>query len=311
MNKPLKALQSGAESEVAGKSAQIIPMKFVLYKTGRTILSAEGSSLGLGSTITVAEGDERRWLDFFLIGLLTILAHVYIVQHFQNTARNGPPITPVKVPPMVQVTLIPPPPKPIVVQPPPPPPPVKKAEPPPKPKKLEPPPPKKIEPLPKPKKAEAPQPKKDVVALKPQKPRPITRHEEPIPEPRQVEVDEPPPAPVRSAPSPAPVRAAPPAPVAEKVTPPRGGAGYLHNPAPDYPEMAEEEGWEGRVVLKVHVLANGRPDSVSVQKSSGHDILDQAAVRTVKGSWRFAPAMRGDTPTDGWVAVPIVFNLPG
>jgi protein TonB len=287
-------------------------MKFILYKTGRTMPSAGGGSLGLGSPATDAEGDERRWLDFFLIGLLTLLAHVYMVRHFHDTARDGLPITPVKVPPMVQVTLIPPPPpKPIVVQPPPPPPPVKKSEPPPKPKRLEPPPPKLVEPPPKPKKAEAPQPKKDVVALKPQQPRPAIRHEEPKEEPRPVEVDETPPAPVRSAPSPAPVRAAPPAPVAERVTPPHGGAGYLHNPAPDYPEMAEEEGWEGRVVLKVHVLANGSPDSVSVQKSSGHDILDQAAVRTVKSSWRFAPAMRGDTPTDGWVSVPIVFNLPG
>ena len=112
-----------------------------------------------------------------------------------------------------------------------------------------------------------------------------------------------------------PVQSAPPAPPpppkpkpVEKVTPPRGSAGYLNNPTTDYPEVAAERGWEGRVVLKVHVLASGRPDSVSIVSSSGHDILDSEAVSTVK-KWTFAPAKRGDTPTDGWVNVPINFKL--
>ena len=32
-------------------------------------------------------------------------------------------------------------------------------------------------------------------------------------------------------------------PPVEKVTPPSASAGYLHNPAPEYPSIAEEEGW--------------------------------------------------------------------
>ena len=300
MNKPLKALPNGAESDVADQSAQIIPMKFVVYKTGRSILPAAAAGLGLSGFRADAKTGEKRWLDYLLIGLLTLSAHAYLVQRFHDAARDEKPATPVKVPPMVQVTLLPPP-KPVVVQPPPPPPP--------------PPPPKKVEPPPK--KVEPPPPKKDVVALKPQKPKPnpppkpVVQRVQPRPvveddpPPREVVDDDPPPAPARAAPPP------PPAPVVEKVTPPSAGAGYLHNPAPEYPEIAEEEGWSGRVLLKVHVLASGRPDSVSVQKSSGHDVLDQAAVRTVRGSWHFAPAMRGNTPTDGWVSVPITFNHPG
>ena len=62
--------------------------------------------------------------------------------------------------------------------------------------------------------------------------------------------------------------------------------------------------------MKVHVLANGKPDNVSVVTSSGKDVLDDEAVRTVK-KWSFVPAMRGTTPIDGWVTVPISFNLQG
>lgn len=112
------------------------------------------------------------------------------------------------------------------------------------------------------------------------------------------------PAPAGPVPIPAPV--APPAP--EPVTEPRGYAGYLNNPAPVYPSVAQRRGLEGRVLLKVHVLASGQPDSVSVAKSSGHDILDEAAVKAVTG-WVFEPAKRGQTPIDGWVNVPLNFKL--
>jgi periplasmic protein TonB len=121
--------------------------------------------------------------------------------------------------------------------------------------------------------------------------------------------------PVDHAPAPDAVRVAPaavapePAPApAERVTEPRGYAGYLSNPAPVYPSAAQKRGLEGRVVLKVHVLANGRPDNIAVAKSSGHEILDAAAVTAVT-SWVFEPAKRGQTPIDGWVNVPLNFKL--
>ena len=107
----------------------------------------------------------------------------------------------------------------------------------------------------------------------------------------------------------APVAAAPaPAPAEEPVTEPRGYAGYLHNPAPDYPPAAQKRGLEGQVVLKVHVLASGQPDSVAVAKSSGHQILDEAALKAVM-RWAFAPARRGQTAIDGWVQVPLSFKI--
>jgi protein TonB len=113
--------------------------------------------------------------------------------------------------------------------------------------------------------------------------------------------------PVVQAPPPAPV--IPPPPVAEPVTPATGYAGYLNNPQPVYPQFAIDQGWEGRVLLSVHVLASGRADHVDIKHGSGHKVLDEVAARTVLQRWAFAPAKRGQTPVDGWVDVPIDFRL--
>lgn len=104
--------------------------------------------------------------------------------------------------------------------------------------------------------------------------------------------------------------AAPPAPAAkaEKTTQPRGDAAYLNNPPPNYPVMARSRGWEGQVLLNVHVQANGRPDQIEIVQSSGRNTLDEAALKAVRG-WLFVPAMRGSTAVDGWVQVPIDFKL--
>ena len=109
-------------------------------------------------------------------------------------------------------------------------------------------------------------------------------------------------------PAPAPVAAPPAPPPPEPVTEPRGFAGYRNNPPPEYPALAQDRGLQGQVILKVQVLASGRAAAVSVDKSSGHKILDDAAVKVVQG-WTFDPAKRGQTPIDGWVKVPLNFKL--
>jgi protein TonB len=85
-------------------------------------------------------------------------------------------------------------------------------------------------------------------------------------------------------------------------------ANYAHNPKPDYPAVARSRGWQGKVLLRVKVSAEGLSDDVSVEQSSGHDILDESAVEAVK-KWRFIPAKRGDTPVSSSVIVPIDFKL--
>ncbi len=124
-------------------------------------------------------------------------------------------------------------------------------------------------------------------------------------------------APPAPAPEPAPIQ--PPAPVAPAVpappalrppaaTPPSANADYLRNPPPEYPEFARRRGWEGTVVLRVHVRATGVPSEIQVQQSSGRDVLDAAATQAVR-RWTFVPAKRGDLAEDGWVSVPIGFSL--
>jgi len=107
-------------------------------------------------------------------------------------------------------------------------------------------------------------------------------------------------------PAPAPVVAAPPPP--EPVTEPRGYIGYLNNPAPEYPSLAQDRGLQGRVILKVQVLTTGKPGDITVAKSSGHKILDDDAIRTVR-RWVFDPARRGQTAIEGWVSVPLNYKL--
>jgi protein TonB len=146
----------------------------------------------------------------------------------------------------------------------------------------------------------------------PPKPQPrIERAEKPAPkQPVQEEaapqsVAAPPATPVLP-----PVQAAPPAVAAAPVfdTAPDYKAAYLNNPRPAYPMAARRMGWDGRVVLNVEVLATGYCGDASVFQSSGHEVLDNAALRTVKG-WRFVPASRVGRPVTQWFKVPIQFSL--
>ncbi|WP_446807922.1 energy transducer TonB [Methylomonas sp. 2BW1-5-20] len=142
-------------------------------------------------------------------------------------------------------------------------------------------------------------PKPKVVPLKPPKIQPVPKVVEEAPAPVAGPV-------VENAP---PAPPAPPAPVVEeKITEPVADAAYLHNPLPEYPEMAQERGWEGKVVMKVHVLPDGTTDSVTVSKSSGQKVLDDAAVKAVL-KWSFVPAKRGDTPIARYTTVPFTFKL--
>lgn len=95
---------------------------------------------------------------------------------------------------------------------------------------------------------------------------------------------------------------------AEEFTEANFRANYAHNPKPDYPSTARSRGWQGKVTLRVQVSAEGRSESVAVEQSSGHDILDESALDAVR-QWQFVPARRGDTAVASSVLVPIIFTL--
>lgn len=83
---------------------------------------------------------------------------------------------------------------------------------------------------------------------------------------------------------------------------------YLKNPAPAYPRQAREKGWEGLVVLHVTVDVSGRPVDIEKETSSGYEILDESALKTVR-SWRFLPARLAGVAVRSSVRVPIRFEL--
>lgn len=165
---------------------------------------------------------------------------------------------------------------------------------------VEPPPPAPAQPV-----VEPPPPVVDELAAKPA-PKPVPK---PKPKPVVKAQPKPTPAPAPKTVEQAPAPPQPPAsPAPAPVTPASANAGYLKNPAPEYPALAHRRGWEGTVLLRVHVLASGKPGDIQLQKSSGRQQLDEAALQAVK-RWSFVPAKQGDVALDGWVSVPIEFKI--
>ena len=83
---------------------------------------------------------------------------------------------------------------------------------------------------------------------------------------------------------------------------------YKENPPPRYPPVARRRGYEGKVMLFVEVLIDGTVGDLKVRETSGHSMLDRAAVRTVR-KWKFEPALREGRPLSMWVEVPIRFVI--
>jgi protein TonB len=218
--------------------------------------------------------------EAWLLGLFALTLHGGLLFWLSQRPEPVLPEVPPQVPPMtIEFTR----PAPPVVEPPPP------------------------EPIPEPVVQEPPPPVVEELAVKPPPPKPIPKPKpvaKPAPKPTPKPVEQP--APPAPAPVAAPTPPAPPAPA--PLTPPSANAGYLKNPAPEYPSLAQRRGWEGTVLLRVHVLANGRPSEIQVQTSSGREALDKAALQAVR-QWSFVPAKRGDEAQDGWVSVPIDFKL--
>lgn len=156
-------------------------------------------------------------------------------------------------------------------------------------------------PVPTPKPTVQPRPTPPPVIATPAPPEPTF-----VPVPTQ-EAPKPPPV-VEQAPieAPPPVMASPPV---DEYIPPDSDAAYLHNPKPAYPLIAQKRGWEGVTLLEVRVSAAGKPLSVRILKTSGHQALDDVALRTVEEAYRFEPARRNGEKVEATVELPIRFSL--
>ena len=93
-----------------------------------------------------------------------------------------------------------------------------------------------------------------------------------------------------------------------RIETPSSQAQYLQNPKPVYPTLSRRLGEQGLVMVRVLVGADGLPQRVELQQSSGFERLDQAALATVRG-WRFVPGKRNGVPEAMWFNVPIDFKL--
>ncbi len=162
--------------------------------------------------------------------------------------------------------------------------------------------PKPVEPKKPPEKKPLPK-KKPVIRKQMELPKPLAMADEMLPAPSKVES------------APAPVAASAAANTSSKATAETApfteanfNANYGSNPKPKYPSVATSRGWEGTVRLLVKVSVEGDSEEVTVQRSSGYDVLDEAAIEAVE-KWKFIPAKRGDTPVSSSVVVPINFVL--
>lgn len=67
----------------------------------------------------------------------------------------------------------------------------------------------------------------------------------------------------------------------------------VYCPAPHYPILARQRGWQGTVLLGLSVLADGSVESASLRHSSGYGVLDREAILVARRSRFSPPATRG------------------
>lgn len=75
-----------------------------------------------------------------------------------------------------------------------------------------------------------------------------------------------------------------------------------------YPPRSIELGQQGEVVVRVRLEPDGSAAEIKLWRSSGHGLLDRAALTAVHG-WHFLPAIRGGRAVAAWVEIPVRFHL--
>lgn len=82
----------------------------------------------------------------------------------------------------------------------------------------------------------------------------------------------------------------------------------LRSPSPPYPRRALAREIEGTTMLRVLVGADGLPQTIEVERSSGNRDLDLAAVRGLK-RWTFKPYRMDGQARPVWARVPVQFKI--
>jgi serine/threonine-protein kinase len=88
----------------------------------------------------------------------------------------------------------------------------------------------------------------------------------------------------------------PPALIPTLLALPKAAAAMADNDNCPYPREAVDQGLTGTVYLLVHVANDGHPTAIQIDKSSGSEVLDHAALQCVEQFGRFAAAPGGGPP---------------
>lgn len=88
----------------------------------------------------------------------------------------------------------------------------------------------------------------------------------------------------------------------------RSEARLLGKAVPRYPAEAQRRGIEGQVLLRLHLTVTGAVDVATVARSSGSELLDQAALEFAT-SIQFAPAREDEAAVESVIHLPVTFRL--
>jgi periplasmic protein TonB len=77
---------------------------------------------------------------------------------------------------------------------------------------------------------------------------------------------------------------------------------------PVYPEIAQEAGIEGTVVVQVFIDLRGRVKDTVILKGIPNTGLDEAAISAIRKT-RFRPARQRERPVGVWISIPVNFRL--
>ncbi len=75
----------------------------------------------------------------------------------------------------------------------------------------------------------------------------------------------------------------------------------------EYPPLLRDAGIGGRTLVWLFIDEEGVVQNQQVNTSSGHEALDEAAMR-VASVFEFSPAMNEDEAVPVWIALPITFS---
>jgi len=75
-----------------------------------------------------------------------------------------------------------------------------------------------------------------------------------------------------------------------------------------YPKKAIRKGWEGQTVVAAEVLPDGSVGKTALAKSSGHEVLDNAAQNAIE-TWKFGTESEKDEAVPQYVDIPVTFKL--